>query len=136
MKIKTLLGAIVLTGSSLLAVTAQAAVVATPEQAVKSYFNAVDKGDEAGFNDLMQFPDVLAQLPAEQSQKIRHDMFQQMQASLKSEGGLKALEVSNAQKGADASHMTVHIKGSTRNGETHEADVPVVKVGKGWKVGQ
>lgn len=136
MKIKTLLGSMVLAGSSLMAVSAQALTASTPEQAVKGYFSTVEKGDEAGFNDLMQYPDVLKQLPPEKAQEIRHNMFEQMQASMKSEGGMKSLDVSKAQKGADASHMTVHIKGSTHSGETHEADVPVVKVGNGWKVGQ
>lgn len=136
MNIKNLLGAVVFASGSFIAVTAQAAAATTPEQVVKSYFNTVEKGDEAGFNNLMHFPDVLSQLPPEKSKQIQHDMFQEMSDSMKSEGGLKSLNVAKATKGADASHMTVHIKGTTNNGETHEADVPVVKVGNDWKVGQ
>lgn len=136
MNIKQCIGAIVMAGSSLVAVSAQAAVATTPEQAVKNYFSAVEKGDQESFTDSVYFPEIFTQLPAEKANEIKQQMFQEMQASLKKEGGMKSLDIAKAQEGADSNHMSVHIRGTTHNGETQEADVPVVKVGQGWKIGQ
>lgn len=136
MKIKMMLGSIILAGSSLMAINAQAAVVATPEQAVQGYFSTLEKGDENGFFDLMQLPEAVAKLPAEQMKETKHQVFEGMQGAVKQEGGLKSLDVSKAQAGQDSAHVTVHYKAVTNNGQTHEEDVPVVKVGKGWKIGQ
>lgn len=136
MNIKMMLSSIVLAGSSLMAVNAQAAVATTPEQAVKSYFSTLEKGDENGFFELMAMPRELASMPAEQLKQAQHQAFSGMQGAVKQEGGVKSLDVSKAKAGQDSAHMTVHYKAVTNNGQTHEEDVPVVKSGNGWKIGQ
>lgn len=136
MSIKTLVGALVVASSSLVAVSAQAATATTPELAVKNYFSAVEKGDKAGFADAVYFPDIFTQLPAEKANEIKDQMLNEMRANLQKSGGIKSLDIAKAKKGADDNHMNVPIKGTTLNGETHDVDVPVVKVSDGWKVGQ
>lgn len=136
MKIKMMLGSIVLAGSSLMAINAQAAVATTPEQAVQGYFSTLEKGDQNGFFELMQLPDALAKLPADQIKEAKQEVFQGMQGAVKQEGGLASVDVSKAKAGQDSNHMTVHYKAVTKKGQTHEEDVPVVKVGKNWKIGQ
>ena len=136
MNIKTMLGSIVLAGSSLMAVNAQAVIATTPEQAVKSYFSTLEEGDENGFFELIAVPRELANKPAEQLKQAQHRAFVGMQGALKQDGGLKSLDVSQAKARQDSEHMTVHCKVVSGNGQTHEADVPVVKTGNGWKLGQ
>lgn len=136
MNMKALLASAVFAGSSLMAANAQALVATTPEQAVKEYFSALEKGDEATVFDLVQLPPLPAQLPEDKRAEIQHSIFQDMQSSLKQEGGIKSMNVSPAKKASDANHMTVHVKATTNNGDTQETDMPVVKVGKGWKLGQ
>lgn len=136
MKIKMMLCSAFLAGSSLMAVNAQALVAAMPEEAVKGYFSTLLTNDESGFFDLMQMPQELSTLTAQQQMDAKHQMFSGMQGAVKQEGGLKLLDVAKAQAGRDSTHMRVHYKAVTNSGQTHEEDVPVVKVGPGWKVGQ
>lgn len=136
MKLKMMLGSIVLAGSSLMAVNAQAAVATTPEQAVKNYFSAIQSGDEAAFYDAMQLPDIFSQLPADKAKEAKHEMFEELHAGLQKEGGVKVLDVAKAKPGPDGNHVTVHVKAATSKGEAHEMDAPVIKVANGWKIGQ
>ncbi|BBG29444.1 nuclear transport factor 2 family protein [Zymobacter palmae] len=136
MKIKMMLGSIVLATTSLMTISAQAAVATTPEQAVQGYFSTLERGDENGFFELMKMPEAMNKLPAQQQTEAKHQVFAGMQGAVKQEGGLKSLEVSKAQAGQDSAHMIVHYKAVTNSGQTHEEDVPVVKVGTYWKVGQ
>ena len=136
MKLKMMLGSIVLAGSSLMAINAQAAVATTPEQAVQNYFDAIQHGDETAFYDAVQLPDVFSQLPAEKVKETKHEMFEGIHSGLQKEGGIKELDVAKAKPGQDANHVTVHVKAATAKGEAHEMDAPVIKVANGWKIGQ
>lgn len=136
MKIKMMLCSVVLGSSSLIAVNAQALVAATPEEAVKGSFSTLLTDDENGFIDLIQMPQELSSLTIKQQGDAKHQMFAGMQRAVKQDGGLKTLDVDKAQAGKDSVHMQVHYKAVTLGGQVHEEDVPVVKVGDGWKVGQ
>lgn len=136
MNIKMMLGSMVLVGGCLVAVSAQALTASTPEQAVQGYFSTLAKGDESGFFELIQMPEQLATLPEKQQSDAKHQVFSGMQGAVKEEGGIKSLDVAKAQAGQDGNHMIVHYKAVTNGGQTHEENVPVVKVGNYWKVGQ